>query len=92
VYDLLKRGAVCNLDTVRHGEGRGAGEPAASLGHHGLRLGSVLCHEVLRASMHAHEHRGALPCPAAVAWTRAPAPVVGAKVPHGARVLPRTRT
>ena len=61
VYDMLKRRVVFDLDTFLQSEGRRAGEPAASLGHDGRSLATVLCHEAPRASPNAHEHIGALP-------------------------------
>jgi len=61
VYDMLKRRVVFDLDTFLQSEGRGAGEPATSLGHEGRSLATVLCHEAPRASTNAPEHRGALP-------------------------------
>jgi transposase len=39
---MLKRGTVFDLAPVLRSSGRGAGEPAASLGHHGCRLSTVL--------------------------------------------------
>jgi transposase len=61
VYDLLRRGTGFTMDTFLHGSGRGAGEPAASLGHDGWSLTTVLGHEAPRASTNAQEHRGPLP-------------------------------
>ena len=61
VYDMLKRRVVFDLDTFLQSEGRRAGEPAASLGHDGRSLATVLCHEAPRASTNAHEHIGTLP-------------------------------
>ena len=45
VYDILRRDTVCDMDKFLHGEGRGAGEPAASLGHDGASLVTVLCND-----------------------------------------------
>ena len=42
VYSMLQRGVGFALNTFFHGEGSGAGEPAASLGHHGRSLATVL--------------------------------------------------
>ena len=61
VYSMLKRGVVYDRDPFLQSEGRGAGEPAASLGHDGLSLAPVLCNSAPRASTNAHEHRGTLP-------------------------------
>jgi len=61
VYDMLQRGVVCDLDTFLRTSGRGAGEPAASLGHDGFSLAIVLGNDAPLASPNAHEHRGALP-------------------------------
>src|SRR5439155_6440811 len=61
VYDMLKRGVVFDHNTFLQSSGRGAGEPAASLGHDGLSLAPVVCHEAPRASPNAHEPIGALP-------------------------------
>jgi hypothetical protein len=55
VYDLLKRGVVFKLDTFLHSERGGAGEPAASLGHDGLSLSTVLGNNTPSASTNAHE-------------------------------------
>ena len=38
VYSMLQRRGVCEGAPVRRSAGRGAGEPAASLGHHGWSL------------------------------------------------------
>jgi len=75
VSAMLPRRVVCALDTLLQRAGRGAGEPAASLGHAGRRLAPVLCHEAPRASPNAPAPRGALPWPCACAWTPARAPV-----------------
>jgi hypothetical protein len=61
VYDMLKRGVVFAVDTFLQGSGSGVGEPAASLGHPGLRLTTVLCDAAPPASANAHEHIGAWP-------------------------------
>jgi len=61
VYDLLKRGGVCALETCLQGGGSGVGEPTASRGHDGLRLATGLCNDVLMASTNAHAHLGAWP-------------------------------
>jgi transposase len=42
VYDMLKRGTAFDMDKFLQGSGSGAGEPAASLGHHGVSLTTVL--------------------------------------------------
>jgi transposase len=61
VYYILRRGTGFDLATLLRSEGRGADEPAASLGHDGCSLAPVLRKEVCRASQNAHEPRGALP-------------------------------
>ena len=38
VYSMLQRQTACDLDTFLQGEGRGAGEPEASLDSHGMTL------------------------------------------------------
>src|SRR5262245_28719237 len=88
---MLQRRVVFDLDTLFQRSGRGAGEPAAALGHAGRRLATVLCHAAPRAPTNAHEPLGALPCPCAFAWTPALTPVHRAQVPDGDRVLPRPR-
>jgi transposase len=45
VYDLCHRGGAGELNPCVHGSGSGAGEPAASLGHSGGSLATVLGHE-----------------------------------------------
>ena len=50
---------VFDLETFLYGERSGAGEPAASLGHHGRSQATVLCNAGLLASLIVHEHRGA---------------------------------
>src|SRR2546427_8599264 len=50
VYYMLKRGVVFDRDTFLQSSGRGAGEPAASLGHDGRSLATVLCNDALLAS------------------------------------------
>ena len=72
VYDMLRRGPGCTLDTLLHGYGRGAGEPAASRGHDGTSRATVLGHDLSTASTNAPEHRGALSSPGACDWTPAP--------------------
>jgi len=59
--DLLQRGGVFELDTVRPGYGSGAGEPAAALGYHGFSRATVLCNGGRRASTNAHEPIGTRP-------------------------------
>ncbi|HZA29243.1 MAG TPA: hypothetical protein VE735_06625 [Gammaproteobacteria bacterium] len=61
VYDLLTRGTAVAMDQFLHGSGSGAGEPAASRGHHGVSLTIVLCTEAPPASANAQEHIGAVP-------------------------------
>jgi hypothetical protein len=61
IYDMLQRSVAFDLDAFLQGEGRRAGEPAASLGHHGWSLTPVLGHRAPRASTNAREHRGPLP-------------------------------
>jgi transposase len=61
VYHMLKRRVVFDLDTFLQSSGRGADEPAASLGHDGRSLAPVLCHEASLASTNAPEHRGTWP-------------------------------
>jgi transposase len=80
VYYMLKRRVAFDLHTFLQREGRGAGEPAASLGHDGGSLVPVLCNDALLASTNAPEHLGALPCPCAFDWTPALAPIIGVKV------------
>ena len=58
VYDMLKREVGCDLATFLQSYGRRVGEPAASLGHHGRSLATVLYND---ASPNAPEHRGPLP-------------------------------
>src|SRR5713101_4898276 len=89
---MLKRGVVFDRDTFLQSSGRGAGEPAASLGHDGRSLATVLCNDALLASTNALEHRGPWPCPCAFDWTLALAPVHRAEVSDGSCVLPLTRT
>jgi transposase len=72
VYDRLRRNTGCDRDNVLHGEGSGAGEPAASLGHERTSRGTVLCNHASTASTNAHEPSGALSCPGAFAGTPAP--------------------
>ena len=92
VYDMLQRRVVFALDTLLQSEGRGAGEPAASRGHAGWSLTTVLGHAAPRASTHAREHLGPLPRPCAFAWTPALTPVQMVTVPEGDRGLPLPRT
>ncbi len=61
VYDMLQREGVFDLATFLQREGRSVGEPAASLGHDGRSLATVLSNDALPASTNAHEHRGPLP-------------------------------
>jgi transposase len=61
VYDRLTRGTAFDLDQCRHGSRRGAGEPAAERGHHGLSRTTVLGKETPPASANAPEPRGAWP-------------------------------
>jgi hypothetical protein len=72
VYERLRRHTGCDRDNVRQGEGRGAGEPAASLGPERTSRGPGLCNPAAPASTHAHEPRGAWSCPGALAGTPAP--------------------
>ena len=72
------------LQQCREGSRR-AGRPT---GARGASLATVLCHTAPRASTHAHEHRGPVPCPGACDWTLARAPGQRAQVPHGACGLP----
>jgi hypothetical protein len=58
---MLKREVVFDLATFLQTSGRGVGEPAAELGHDGLSLAIVLCHDARMASPNAQEHIGALP-------------------------------
>src|SRR5262245_13038903 len=60
VYDMLRRNTGFDRDNLLHGEGSGAGEPAASLGHYGTSRVTVLCNKTSTASTNAHEHIGAL--------------------------------
>jgi hypothetical protein len=92
VYSMVQRRVVCALDTLLQSEGRGAGAPAAYRGHAGRSLATGLCHAAPHASTNAHEPIGALPCPCAVDWMPALAPVHMVTVPEGDRVLPRPRT
>jgi transposase len=61
VYSMLQRGTAFDMDKFLHGEGSEAGEPAASLGHHGISLTTVLCHDAPPASANANAPRGAWP-------------------------------
>jgi hypothetical protein len=60
-YDMCKRGTAFERDQVLQGEGRGAGAPAAALGHPGGRRTTVLGTEPPPASANAPEPRGAVP-------------------------------
>ena len=60
VSSMLRRDTGCDRDNFLHGEGSGAGEPAASLGHYGTSRVTVLCNDASTASTNAHEHIGAL--------------------------------
>jgi hypothetical protein len=91
VYDMLKRGVGFDLDKFLHHE-RGSERACGLTGHDGLRLVTVLCHNIPSASTNAHEHRGPLPSPSAFDWTPAPASIPMARVPLGDCVLPLTRT
>jgi hypothetical protein len=57
---LLKRDTAFDLDQFLNEGWRGVGEPAASLGHHGISLETALCHDALTASANAHAHLGAV--------------------------------
>jgi len=92
VYDMLQRRVGFDLDTFLQSSGRRAGEPAASLGHHGCSLTTVLGHEAPRASTNAPEHIGTVPRPCACDWTPALAPVHRANVLDGDHGLPLPRT
>ncbi len=61
VYDMLKRDVVFDRNIFLQREGRGAGEPAASLGHDGLSLATVLCNDTPLAATNAHAHIGTVP-------------------------------
>jgi hypothetical protein len=58
VSDMLRRDTVFAMDRFLHSSGNGTGEPAASLGHTGMNLVTVLCHHEAPASPNAHEHIG----------------------------------
>jgi hypothetical protein len=88
---MLTRDTGFDMAIVLPKEGSGVGEPAAELGHQGSSRETVLCNAASTASLTAHEHIGAWPCPCALAWTLPPAPLLGAQVPQGSRVLPLTR-
>ncbi len=60
VSSMLRRDTGCDRDNFLHGEGSGAGEPAASLGHYGTSRVTVLCNDASTASTNAQEHIGAL--------------------------------
>ena len=60
VSSMLRRDTGCDMDNFLHGEGSGAGEPAASLGHDGTSRVTVLCNDASTASTNAQEHIGAL--------------------------------
>jgi hypothetical protein len=69
VYDMVKRGVVFDRDTFLQSSGRGAGEPAAELGHDGRSLATVLGTDALLASTNAnrpsvtgHLHHGCEGC------------------------------
>jgi hypothetical protein len=53
VYYMLKRTIAFDMEKFLRSEGRGAGEPAASLGRDGLSLATVLCNDGLLASANA---------------------------------------
>src|SRR5262245_1312490 len=46
VYSMLRRDTVFEMDKFLRGEGRGASEPAAELGHYGANLTTVLCNDI----------------------------------------------
>jgi hypothetical protein len=56
ISDLVPRRVACALDAFLPGAGRRAGEPAASRGHHGGSLTTVLGPRAPRASTHARAH------------------------------------
>ena len=60
VYYMLRRNTGFDMDNFLHGEGSGAGEPAASLGHEGTSRVTVLCNDASTASTNAQEPIGAL--------------------------------
>jgi Transposase IS116/IS110/IS902 family len=91
VSDRVPRRGGGALATWLQRAGRGAGALATALGHAGRRLAPGRCPEAPRAAPNAQEHRGALPCPGAWAWTPARAPVHRAQVPAGDCVLPLPR-
>ncbi len=63
VYCLWQRDTAFDRPQFLHSEGRGAGEPNASLDQDGLRLESMLWHAGRPASRNAHEPRGLFPEP-----------------------------
>jgi len=60
VYSMLRRDTGFAMDRFLYSEGSGTGEPAASLGHTGMNLVTVLCHHEATASPNAHEHIGSI--------------------------------
>jgi len=53
VYDMLRRDTVFDMDKFLQSSGNGTGEPGASLGHSGMHLVTVLCHDAPPASPNA---------------------------------------
>jgi transposase len=56
VYYMLRRDTVFDRDKFLQSYGNGTGELAASLGHSGMNLVTVLCNYAPTASPRAHEH------------------------------------
>src|SRR5262245_33618930 len=92
VYHMLKHTTAFDMEKFLRSSGRGAGEPAASLGRDGLSLATVLWHEGGLVSANPSEHIGPVPGPCAFDWPLALAPIHMADVPDGSCVLPLTRT
>lgn len=61
VYHMLKRTTAFDMEKFLRSYGRGAGEPAASLGRDGLSLATVLCHEGRLGSANPSAHIGPVP-------------------------------
>jgi hypothetical protein len=59
VYDMLKRTVAFNMQSFLNDEGRGVGEPDASLDNQGMnRICATLDHASITASLNAEERLG----------------------------------